>query len=158
MKKLFLGLFISFLLASCGPATGIEEGLTDPILTWDAVTTDCIGNPMSGITYNVYAIQGSGPIPTTPTSYTSPCGIVNLADIPPLNSVPITTNMYTAFVSDGVWTFAVEAVSSTGNRSGLSDQVTVTVVGRPSVVINLNALKVTIGGEDIIIKINKGED
>ena len=38
---------------------------------------------------------------------------------------------------DGIWTFAVEAVGVNGAKSGLSNQITVPVLGRPAGVINL---------------------
>src|SRR3989304_1650923 len=56
---LMIGLF------GCGGSVknGVINGeLTDPLLIWNAVTTDCIGGPMTGIRYNVYAISGNGPI------------------------------------------------------------------------------------------------
>ena len=131
---LMIGLF------GCGGSVknGVINGeLTDPLLIWNAVTTDCIGGPMTGIRYNVYAISGNGPIPTTPSADSEPCGIVQIASIPPLNTALINGTSYQAFVPDGIWTFAVEAVGVNGAKSGLSNQITVTVLGRPAGVINL---------------------
>jgi len=142
----YLGvILIVFCLFGCGGSVEddvIKGQLVDPILTWDVVTTNCAGYPFTGlITYNVYAIVGNGPIPTIDSPDEQPCGIVQLANYPRLNTAPITTNTYQALVPDGIWTFAVEAVSPNGARSGLSNQITVTVFERPAGVINLSVGK-----------------
>jgi hypothetical protein len=126
---------ISTVLALCGlaacahtPLGSSDQGVTSPVLNWAAVTTNETGGHLSGpVTYNVYAVQGTGPIPTTPSGS---CDVTEVAKGPPLNTEPIATTTYTANVPDGVWTFAVEAISPTGCRSGLSSSVTITVLNR----------------------------
>lgn len=144
MKYILGVLFIAtVMLTACGDGHYSGEDGTDPVLTWDAVITNCIGEPISGVRYNVYAVSGAGSIPTIPSADTEPCGVVQLASIAPMNSTPLTATTYNAVVPDGVWTFAVDAVNASGNRGGLSNQVTVTVVGRPAPVINLTTGKIT---------------
>lgn len=133
----WLCLLVMVLVSSCahvkpGP---IVPGV-DPTLTWDVVTTACDGSTLTGVKYNVYAVSGAGPIPTTDSSNDPPCGVVKLASGSPLNATLIAGPPYQAVVANGVWTFAVEAVGSDGSRSGLSNQVTVTVTGRPAPPIN----------------------
>jgi len=55
------------------------------------------------------------------------CGGTTVATGRPLNSEPIAATTYSTSVAQGLWTFAVEAVSSDGCRSALSSPVTVTV-------------------------------
>jgi hypothetical protein len=79
------------------------------------------------ITYNIYAVPGAGPIPTMQSKS---CGVTPVAKGRPLNSEPIAATTYSTSVTEGLWTFAVEAVSSDGCRSALSSPVTVTVPTR----------------------------
>ncbi len=79
------------------------------------------------VTYNVYAVPGPGPILTMPSES---CGVITVAKGRPLNSEPIAATTYSTSLAVGLWTFAVEAVSSNGCRSGLSSPVTVTVPTR----------------------------
>lgn len=129
------------------PSGGDE--VVDPILTWDPVLVDCLGNTLtSTVTYNVYVVGGTGPIPTAPSADASPCGVINLATIPPLNTAPIAAATYNAIVTDGVWTFAVEAVLVSGARSGLSAQVTRTVRNRGAAPGNVQITKLVWGKDD----------
>jgi hypothetical protein len=131
LKVLCVALLI--LLTGCSPpAMLMKSGVVDPSLTWDAVTTDCTGAAITGVKYNVYAVSGPGPIPTIASADEVPCGIIQLASGVPLNATPIAIGTsYQATVANGVWTFAVEALDASGNRSALSNQVTKTVQGRP---------------------------
>jgi hypothetical protein len=76
------------------------------------------------IAYNVYAVAGAGPIPTEPSKS---CGVTPVAKGRPLNREPIAATTYSTSVAEGLWTFAVEAVSADGCRSALSSPITVTV-------------------------------
>lgn len=149
MIKWIVGLILITLI-SCGNTQNTDEQLTDPILMWDPVTTNCIGESITGVKYNVYAINGSGPIPIILSMDEEPCGIVQLAAIAPLNSTPIVETTYNAIVSNGVWTFAVDAEVG-GIHGGISNQITVTVTGRPSVIINLTTGKI-IDSEQFLLK------
>ena len=124
-----------FLVISLSGCAGHKVIGTDPLITWDSVITDCTGAILSDpVTYNVYGVPGPGPIPTSQSIDTSPCGVINLATGSPLNSTPITGTSYHAVVPDGLWTFGVEAIGMNGGRSGLSGQATKAVLGRPGVV------------------------
>ncbi len=118
------------LLAACAsvpttPSTGV-----DPVLAWDAVTTNCIGEPITGVRYNVYAVSGAGPVPSTPSPASEPCGVVQVPSGTPLTSSPLTATTYNAIVPDGQWTFAVAAVLPSGATGGLSNNLTVQVLNR----------------------------
>jgi hypothetical protein len=109
----------------CGLAACVykPQGSPSPrpvTLTW-AAATDAGTKP---ITYNVYAVPGAGPIPTEPPKA---CGVTPVAKSRPLNSEPIAATTYSTSVAEGLWTFAVEAVSPDGCRSPLSSSITVTV-------------------------------
>ncbi len=109
----------------CGLAACAYKPLGSPTpqpvtLSW-AAENDAGTKP---ITYNVYAVPGAGPIPTMRAES---CGVTTVAKGRPLNSEPIVGTTYSTSVSEGLWTFAVEAVSSDGCRSALSSPVTVTV-------------------------------
>jgi len=110
----------------CGLAACVYKPSGSPsphpvTLSW-AAEGDAAGT--KPITYNVYAVQGAGPIPTEPSKA---CGAATVATGRPLNSEPIAATTYSTSVAQGLWTFAVEAVSSDGCRSALSSPVTVTV-------------------------------
>lgn len=114
----------------CGLAGCAYKAMGSPspqpvTLSW-AEVSDAGTRGSIPITYNVYAVRGAGPIPTEPPKSKS-CGITPVAKGRPLNSEPITATTYSVSVAAGVWTFAVEAVSSDGCRSALSSAVTVTV-------------------------------
>lgn len=117
----------------------------DPIINWDPVAVNCNGEAITGVRYNVYGVPGPGPIPavTSPAPpppsipLEQPCGPVRLATGTPLNAAPLTATTFNAIVPDGVWTFAVETVLSTGARGGLSEAVTVTVHNRGGVPTNV---------------------
>jgi hypothetical protein len=128
------------ILTACSPAVMLSKsGLVDPHLSWEAPTTTCDEAPlMDTLTYNVYAVSGPGPVPTSPSADESPCGIRQIASGTPLNAVPVSIGTsFNAVVSNGVWTFAVEAVGSDGERSELSNNVTKVVKGRPGKPVNL---------------------
>jgi len=138
VAMLALGVLVAW---GCAHHTVPPAGV-DPVLTWDAVTTACDGVPLVGaVTYNIYAVSGPGPIPTTSSPDASPCGPVALASGTPLNASPIAATTYTAAVADGVWTFAVEAVLAGGARSGLSAAVTRTVTNRGTAPANPKVVK-----------------
>jgi hypothetical protein len=112
----------------CGIAGCAHQPLGSPspqpvTLSWAA--EDAAGT--KPITYNVYAVPGSGPIPTMPSES---CGVTTIAKGRPLNSEPIVGTTYRTSLAAGLWTFAVEAVASDGCRSALSSTVTVTVPTR----------------------------
>ncbi len=137
MKNALIALFFIFLLCSCAST---KLSATDPHLSWTAPTVSCDGTALVGgpLRYNVYAISGNGPIPTIATPLQVPCGVLQLASGTPLNSSPVTSGtVFDAIVTDGTWTFAVEAVSPSGSRSELSNQVTVLVQGHPGKPVNL---------------------
>jgi hypothetical protein len=135
-----LGIVVLFVLACAHHPP--PPASVDPVLTWDAVVTACDGVPLVGaVTYNVYAVSGPGPIPTTTSSDASPCGLVALASGAPLNPAPLVATTYTAAVSDGVWTFGVEAVLASGARSGVSNAVTRTVTNRGNAPGNVKVTK-----------------
>jgi len=118
---------IWMVLWCCGLAGCAYKSLGSPspqpvTLTWDAA--DAGPNGSKPIRYNVYAVPGAGPIPTEPSKS---CGAMPVAKGRPLNSEPITATTYITSVAEGLWTFAVEAVSSDGCRSALSSPITVTV-------------------------------
>lgn len=133
-----VGLLVALLAAACAAnrPTPTPVGV-DPILTWDLVTTNCQGDPITGVTYNVYAVSGAGPVPSAPSPDESPCGVIALATGTPLNAQPIAAPPYHAIVPDGVWTFAVEAVAPGGTRGALSASFTRTVKNRPGAATNL---------------------
>jgi hypothetical protein len=111
-------------LCCCGLAACAYKSLGSPspqpvTLSWAA---DHAGT--RPVTYNVYAVPGAGPIPTMRSEA---CGGTTVAKGPPLNSEPIAATTYSTSVAEGMWTFAVEAVSSDGCRSPLSSPITVTV-------------------------------
>ncbi len=117
-------------LGFCGLAACAHRPLGTPsphavTLSWSPVATNDVGRSVSEpITYNVYASPGAGPIPT---KVSRSCGVTTVAEGPPLNSEPIAATTYSTSVAAGLWTFAVEAVSSDGCRSALSSPVTITV-------------------------------
>jgi hypothetical protein len=115
-------------LCCCGLAGCAYKPLGSPspqpvTLSW-AAENDTGTKP---ITYNVYAVPGAGPIPTMRSES---CGVTTVAKGRPLNSEPIVGTIYSTSLAVGLWTFAVEAVSSDGCRSALSSPVTVTVLTR----------------------------
>jgi hypothetical protein len=91
-------------------------------LSWAAASSD--NTASESFTYNVYAVPGAGPIPT---EVSKACGVTSVAKGRPLNSEPIVGTTYQTSLAEGLWTFAVEAVSSNGCRSTLSSPVTITV-------------------------------
>lgn len=133
MKKTWLWTWLIGMVLIVGCSTP-GKPLVDPHLSWSAPAANCDGTPITGtLSYNVYAVQGPGPIPTTPTPNEVPCGVLQLASGVPLNTAPIIAGTtFQADVISGVWTFAVEAVDASGGRSELSAPVTVTVMGHPS--------------------------
>ncbi len=112
------------------------DALVDPHISWTLAEFNCADEPLVGeVTYNVYTVEGEGPIPTRATPDESPCGVRQLADIAPMNSEPITGDNYNALVPNGTWTFALEAclVTEFGTEcSSLSEQVTVVVLNAPA--------------------------
>lgn len=129
-KLAVVGMAIS--LAACATLKYPEVGV-DPTLTWDPVTTNCVGETFTGsATYNVYILQGPGPFPTVQTPDEIPCGVMTLIDnsaIQPANASPLTVTTYKAIVGEGVWSFAVESISPGGSRGGFTS-VTRTVKNR----------------------------
>lgn len=109
----------------------------DPVLDWDPVTKNCIGEPVTVASYNVYAVSGPGPVPTVASARSEPCGVVQLATGTPLNTAPITSTTYHAIVPNGVWTFAIESVLADGTRSQLSAGITLTVLNRGGAPVNV---------------------
>ena len=112
-------------LCCCGLAACAYKPLGSPspqtvTLSW-AAANDAGTKP---ITYNVYAVPGTEPIPTMRSEA---CGVTTVAKGLPLNGEPIVATTYSTSLAAGLWTFAVEAVSSDGCRSALSSPVTVTV-------------------------------
>jgi hypothetical protein len=121
---------VSVVLWCCGVAGCAYKSLGSPspqpvTLSWAAVDTNDDRKKMpSPITYNVYGVPGAGPILTMQSKS---CGVTTVAKGRPLNSEPIVGTTYSTSLAPGLWTFAVEAVSSDGCRSALSSLVTVTV-------------------------------
>ena len=116
---------IGVVLWCCGLAACAYQPLGSPsphpvTLSWEA-ESDAGTKP---ITYNVYAVPGAGPIPT---KQSESCGVTTVVKGRPLNSEPIVATTFSTSVAAGLWTFAVEAVSSDGCRSALSSPATVTV-------------------------------
>jgi hypothetical protein len=112
-------------LCCCGLAGCAYQPLGSPspqpvTLSWAAANE--VGT--TPITYNVYAVPGTGPIPTMQAES---CGVTTVAKGRPLNSEPIVGTTYRMSLAAGRWTFAVEAVAPDGCRSALSSPVTVTV-------------------------------
>lgn len=91
-------------------------------LSWAAASLD--ETTSESVRYNVYAVPGAGPIPT---EVSNACGVTSVAKGRPLNSEPIVGTTYQTNLAEGLWTFAVEAVSSNGCRSALSSPVTISV-------------------------------
>lgn len=132
-----------FIFIGCGkdepviqyPKVIEQEVGIDPTLTWTAVTTNCLGLPLSGILYNVYVVPGPGPMPQITTPPTEiPCGSRQLIDatlVVPVNSLPLSVTTYQVVLGEGQWTAAVESVSSTGSRGGFLS-ITFRVVDRPA--------------------------
>ncbi len=87
------------------------------------------------MTYNVYGVPGAGPIPTMRSES---CGVATVPEIRPLNRAPIVATTYSASMAAGLWTFAIEAVSSDGCRSALSSSITVTVPVGPTSSTNVS--------------------
>lgn len=144
MKKCLLFVCAIVLVGCTHSNPNPPEVGVDPLLTWGVVNTDCSGTTITGVRYNVYAVQGTGPVPTVPSANEAPCGVVQLASGTPLNSTPITSGTsFQAIVPNGVWSFAIEAVASDGVRGEISNSVTKTVQGRPGkvsgVTVTLNA-------------------
>ena len=80
-------------------ASALTQTAPRAIVSWNAVTTDMGGNPITGVTYNVYrGIQSTG------------------SDLVKLNSSPITLLTYTdtTVTATGVYYFSASAVTSTG--------------------------------------------
>lgn len=125
-------LIVAFLLTGC---TTLAP-LVDPTLAWDPVTVNCNGDPVTGVTYNVYYINGPGPFPMVQTGTDEvPCGIQNVVDTTKAtkgNPAPVAGNSYHLNLADGEYTFAVEAIGQNGSRSGASNTVTKTVRDRPA--------------------------
>jgi len=109
-------------LAACTHKAPGNATLHPVTLSWEAAEGGRSGSRPT--TYNVYAVQGAGPIPTEASKS---CGDSQVAKGRPVNSDPITVTTYRTTVAEGLWTFAVEAVSSDGCRSALSSLVTVRV-------------------------------
>jgi len=137
LPSLGLGLALLF-LTGCPAMTPVPTPSgVDPFLEWDAVALDCTGKAITGVTYNVYAVSGPGPIPTAPSPDVGDCAKPSLATGLPLNAQPLTSPSYHAVVPDGIWTFAVEVVTTSGARSGLSNALTLTVRNPANSAVNL---------------------
>lgn len=110
--------------------------LVDPTLSWGPVATNCDGEAITGVTYNVYYINGPGPFPLVQTGTDEvPCGVQDLVDTTQAtkgNPAPVVGNSYHLNLADGEYTFAVEAIGQNGSRSGVSNVVTKTVRDRPA--------------------------
>jgi hypothetical protein len=145
----FLFLFFFSILSACSstpspgpqppPSNGLDNVGIDPTFTWDPVTTDCLGGSISGLSYNVYIITGTGPFPTTQTGGEIPCGdltLINSSLIAPDNPTPITTTIYQVILPEGTYSVAVEAVTASGRR-GPFTQASFNVVLRGASVNNL---------------------
>jgi hypothetical protein len=77
-------------LAACAYKTLGSLSAQPVTLSWAAA--DAAGTSGSKrITYNVYAVQGAGPIPTEPSKS---CGVTPVAKGRPLNSEPIVGTTY----------------------------------------------------------------
>ena len=148
MKNNIILMFFVLSLTACAGG-GALQGV-DPTISWQPVTIDCAGNAEMSLplTYNVFVVDGAGPIPTIPSgSDEVPCGIVQLADlaqVQPLNQTPLAAPPYFAIVTAGIKTFAVEAVDAASHRSALSAQVTKNVKPRPGVPQSIQVGSVTI--------------
>lgn len=118
-------------LAACAYQPVASPPSQPVTLSW-AASDDARTQP---ITYNVYAVPGAGPIPTMRSDA---CGMATLANLRPLNRVPINATTYSTGVAAGLWTFAIEAVSSDGCRSALSPSITVTVPSGPNSSTNVS--------------------
>lgn len=133
-----LAVLLALLAMGCSSVPPIPDPLgVDPVLNWDAVTQNCIGEPVTVASYNVYAVSGPGPVPTVASARSEPCGVVQLATGTPLNTAPITSTTYHAIVPNGVWTFAIESVLADGTRSQLSAGITLTVLNRGGAPVNV---------------------
>lgn len=137
--KLLLVYLGFFLLSGCadlqvGPPQAEPQVGLDPTISWDAVSDNCLGQPINqAVTYNIYLVIGPGPIPTIAVD-DIPCGTTVVADrslIQPENASPISGTNHRIDLPEGTYTVAVEAVTASGNRGALSMPVTFQVRGRP---------------------------
>jgi len=132
------------------PALGI-----DPTITWDAVTTTCAGTPITA-TYNVFVINGAGPIPTVedPNEITvcASKAKADLSQVSPENPTPLILPTLDVIKPPGIYTVAVESLNGT-SRSALSIQETREVTDNPNAPANLHLTWMTPEGKKTTLKV-----
>jgi hypothetical protein len=160
MRALLASLCLATLLGGCCSKISppkpprVPVVSVDPTFRWTPTTTDCTQAPLAVDGYNLYAVDGGGPIPTVPTDPSEiPCGFLGLIDhakarllnttglIP--SAACVGTPLVCSFHSDlppGTYTAAVEAVVG-ANASGASNSLTFIVVQRPDAPRNLTVTR-----------------